>query len=110
MALDLNSLATKSATISVVYMGQTAQITYKPSLLTQGNITKARETDQRFTEFFCSLVKDWDVKKAQRKVPITTKGLMDVPYPFLRSVFQHILYETGNEGQVEEEGKPSSAG
>lgn len=108
MGLDLNTIATKTAITKVDFMGQSALVTYNPSLLTQENILKAQTGDSGFVEFFTELVKDWDVKRGPKKVPITQKGLETIPLPFLKAVFRTIM-KTGSHGD-EEEGKASSAG
>jgi hypothetical protein len=109
MALDLTSLAAKTHTIPVEFMGQTALVTYNPAVLTSANITKAQSgKDEDFIAVFTDLVKDWDVKKGAKKVPLTAKGLSEVPIPLLKAIFRGTAISGGTGS--EEEGKNSSAG
>lgn len=106
MALNLASLAGKTATITVEFLGQTAKVVYDPMVLTQENYTLAQSGgDAAFAEFFCRLVKSWDVTHGTKKVPLTTKGINAVPMPFLRAVFGQIMVDGA--GDVDE-GKASS--
>lgn len=107
MGLDLNAVATKTAVATVDYMGQSASVIYNPSLLTSENIGKAKGGDDGFVEFFTELVKDWDVKRGPKKVPLTRKGLEGIPLPLLRAIFGAIMSSGGG---TESEGKASSDG
>lgn len=108
MGFDLNALAAKTAVVTVTFMGQTATVMYNPSLLTQENITTAQQGgDQAFVGFFTELVKDWDVKRGTKKVPLTETGLKGVPIPFLKSVFTAIYLDARADPEA---GKPSSDG
>lgn len=108
MALDLNSLAAKTATTVVEFMGQSTTVTFNPTVLTAANITKAQSGgDDAFVEVFTELVKDWDVKRGTKKVPLTKNGLNSVPIPLLKAIFRSTAQSNGGS---EEEGKNSSAG
>ena len=108
MALNLNSLANKTAKVDVPFMGEVAKVTYDPSYITRDTLTEATtKSDEAFLEMFCTLVKDWDVTKGKTKVPLTVKALSSVPLVFLRAVFQTIMAEAGD-GAADEEGKGSS--
>lgn len=107
MALNLDAVASKTATVTVDYMGQSALITYNPSVLTQENITRAQKGDEQFVDVFVSLIRDWDVKRGTRKVPISMKGLVGIPLPFLRAVFRAVMRDTAG---GTEEGNSSSGG
>lgn len=109
MALDLNALAGKTAITSVDFMGQSALIHYNPTVLTAENLSKAQSGgDESFVEVFQDLVKDWDVKRGTKKVPLTKAGLQSVPITLLKAIFR-ALASDGGTGDVEE-GKNSSAG
>lgn len=109
MALDLNALAGKTAITNVSFMGQTALIHYNPSVLTASALTKAQSGgDDAFVEVFVDLVKDWDVKRGTKKVPLTKAGLSSVPITLLKAIFKGIATDGGSGS--EEEGKTSSAG
>lgn len=105
MALDLNSLAGKTAVTTVEFLGQSAVITYNPVTLTADNFAKSQKGDDSFTEFFAELVTDWDVKRGAKKVPLTVAGLRGVPLQFLRAVFAQIMSEKAGDS---DEGKASS--
>jgi hypothetical protein len=108
MALNLNSLAGKTASAEVHFMGQTAKVVYDPTYITQNTLTEATtKSDEAFMVMFCKLVKSWDVTLGSKKVPLTTKALADVPLVFLRACFQTIMGEAGS-GSADEEGKGSS--
>lgn len=106
MGFDLSALVGKNAVTTVDFLGQSAVVTYDPNILTSDRLTKSDLGDSSFMELFVELVKDWDVTKAKRKVPITVKGIGGVPMPFLRAVFIHIMREAG----AGESGKASNAG
>ena len=106
MGFDLAALVGKNATTTVDFLGQSAVVTYDPNILTSDRLTQSDMGDSAFMDLFSDLVKDWDVTKAKRKVPITPKGLGAVPMPFLRAVFIHIMREAG----AGESGKASNAG
>lgn len=108
MGFDLNALAAKAVTTPVDFMGLTATVTFNPSVLTADRVMLAQKSDKGFVEVFTDLVTDWDVKRGPKKVPITEKGLMSVPLPFLKAVFSTIMRynQTGDA----EAGKASSAG
>jgi hypothetical protein len=103
MSLDLNALASRT----VDFMGQSAKITYNPSVLTSANFNRTKQGDEEFAAFFTELVTDWDVKRGAKKVPLTLVGLQGVPILFLKAVFQQIMQL--KDGDVEE-GKASNAG
>jgi hypothetical protein len=108
VAFDLNALATKTAICKVEFMGQSALVTYNPSILTANNIATARKVgDEGFVNFFSELVTDWDVKRGTKKVPINMKGLTALPMPLLKAIFVEIM---GHSGKDDEEGKASSGG
>lgn len=107
MALDLSAIATKSAVATVEFMGQTATVLYNPSLLTEENVSKAQNSEEEFIAFFTDVVKDWDIKRGPKKVPITEKSLRSLPLPLLRAIFRTVLSSSGAE---EQEGKNSSVG
>lgn len=108
MALNLNSLAGKVATTDVSFMGQTAKVSYDPTYITKETLTRATsESDDAFLVMFATLVKNWDVTKGTKKVPLTTAGLAGVPLVFLRAVFHQIMSDAGS-GAIDE-GKASSA-
>lgn len=86
MALDLNAVAVKRAKTTVNFLGESADITYNPSILTQEKVLTLRGgNDEDFFKVFCEIVVDWDVKKGTRKVPLTPAGLKAVPIIFLRA-------------------------
>lgn len=108
MALNLTTLAGKLASVSVEFMGQSTKVTYDPMAITAENIAKAQMGgDDEFVDFFCKVVKNWDVTKGQKKVPITQKGLEGVPLPLLRAVYYTVLSDSSDNA---ESGKASSAG
>lgn len=107
MGFDLNALAGKTAQVQVHFMGHTAIVTYDPSFLTADTMRKAGSNDDGiFGEFMTGLIKDWDLTKGKRKVPITPAGLSTVPIVFLRAVYQTVLRDSGDDS----EGKASNAG
>lgn len=107
MALNLDALAGKTASTTVEFMGQSAVVKYDPSALTAEAYNGMQKSDSEFIVFFSALVKDWDVKKGTKKVPITKAGLNGVPLQFLRACFAQIMRD--GLGDVEE-GKASSGG
>ena len=109
MPINLSALAGKMAHTEVNFMGHKSKITYDPLFLTADNINKMQSgKDEDFTEGFCTLVKSWDVKRGNAKVPLTSKALTSVPLVLLQAIFQAILAD-GADG-AEEEGKASSDG
>lgn len=94
MAFNLSALAGQTVPAEIVFMGQTAKITYDPTVITTETLTKADQSDTEFFGLFCDLVKTWDVTKAGKKVPITPKTLNDMPLVFLRAVFRAVLNDT----------------
>ena len=108
MAFDLNALATRSAKTNVDFMGQSAVVTYNPSLLTQASYDKAKNGDDAdFAAFFCDLVDDWDVKRGNKKVPLTPAGIQTVPLVFIKAVYNKIM---SADPEVAEQGKASNDG
>lgn len=108
MALDLNAIATQNRGLKVDFMGHNATVLYNPSALTAEAIAKSKTGDAAFSEFFCELVKDWDVKRGTKKVPLNQKGLEGVPVPLLKAIFTGILRD-GTAADTDE-GKVSSDG
>lgn len=107
MALNLTSLAGKTQTIDVKFMGQTCKVTFDPTVLTAANLTKAQNGEEdEFVEFFTACVKSWDVTKGTKKVPLTQKALQEVPLVLLRAIFMAIMADAG--ADVDEQGKASS--
>ena len=106
MGFDLAALAGNNAVTTVDFLGQSAQVTYDPNILTQKRITNGEGGDDAFVILFAELVKAWDVTHAKKKVPLTIAALQGVPMPFLRTVFIHIMREAGSG----ESGKASSVG
>lgn len=108
MGINLSTLAGKLAKTSVEFMGHTINITYDPTYLTQESMAKMQAGgDDAFIEFFTSLVKNWDVTKGNKKVPITANGLAGVPLLMLRAIYHGVMSQS--DGDLEE-GKASSAG
>lgn len=105
MALNLTTLAGKMAKTEVPFMGQTCKITYDPMYLTQENVDKSTVSEDAFVTFFCALVKNWDVTKSNKKVPLTPAGIKTVPMLLLRAIYGAIMQVS--EGDIDE-GKTSS--
>lgn len=104
MPLDLAAVAINEATITVDFMGQSAKITYRPSVITQEALENTSD-DDGFMKFFCDAVSNWDVTHAKKKIPLTPAAIKKVPLVFLRAVFQGIMEDGGQGDPV----KPSPA-
>jgi hypothetical protein len=106
VAINLSTLAGKLGRTEVPFMGQSCKITYDPMVLTQERLSTAmRGGDDKFIEFFCELVKSWDVKKGNKNVPLTPNSVKSVPMLLLKAIYGHIM--TLGEGDVDE-GKASN--
>jgi hypothetical protein len=107
MAINLSTLSGKLARTEVEFMGQTTKVMYDPMYLTAENMGKAQNgSDAEFVEFFTKAVKSWEVRKANKPVPINEKSLMTVPLVFLRAIFHAMLQEA----EASDEGKASNSG
>lgn len=98
MGLDLAAVAINEATTTVDFMGQSARVTYKPSVITQEALENTSD-DDGFLKFFSEAVSSWDVTEGKKKVPIEPAALKKVPLVFLRAVFQSIM-EDGGQGEA----------
>jgi len=114
MTINLDEIALNEATANVEFGHDTADIVYKPGLLTGANIAKmqtaSEDDDGGLYDFLDRLLVDWDVErgkgKAKTKVPTTKEGLMTVPVPLLRKMLTAIM-EHASLGEAE---NTSSAG
>jgi hypothetical protein len=92
MGIDLTKLATSTETTEFTYLGQTGTVTFKPAEITTDNLTRFNiNNDAEFLEWLATVVTDWDVTRAKRKVPTTVKGFRSVPVPMMRKVFQALV-------------------
>lgn len=98
MAFDLAAVAVNQASLTVDFMGQSAKIVYKPSVITQEALEKTTE-DDGFLSFFTECVATWDVTNGKKKVPLEIAALKAVPLVFLRAVFEAIM-EDGGQGEA----------
>jgi len=98
VGLDLAAVAINQATCSVDFMGQSAKIAYRPSVITQDALEKTG-TDDGFMEFFVAVVSDWDVTEGRKKIPLTIPALKAIPLVLLRAIFQAIM-EDGGQGEA----------
>lgn len=106
MALNLTTLAGKLGKTEVPFMGQTCKITYDPMVLTQERLAVAMQgTDDEFIDFFCEVIKNWDVTRSAKKVPLTPAGVKGVPMLLLKAIYNHVL--SMGEGDYDE-GKASN--
>lgn len=107
MAINLSTLSGKLARTEVEFMGQTTKVLYDPMILTAENLHKAHNgSDDDFVEFFCKAVKSWEVRRANKPVPINPNSLKTLPLVFLRAIFHAML----NEAEADEQGKASKDG
>ena len=99
MPLNLTTLAGKTAKVDVEFMGQSTKVLYDPIVLTQENLDNAMTGDTAFVEFFCKLVKTWDVQRSGKKVPITPNGLKDVPMLLLKAIYYRVMSDSATDTQ-----------
>jgi hypothetical protein len=104
MGLDLNSLASNTATVEFEVMGQTGHLTYRPSVVTtervEGIDQRAKaDSPEGLYSFFLDVIVDWDVMTGSRKVPLTAKGIGSLPVVLHRAMFLAILRDAGQGGQ-----------
>lgn len=102
MPLNLTTLAGKTAKVDVEFMGQSTKVLYDPIALTQENVDAAMAGDKAFTEFFCKVVKSWDVQRSGKKVPLTPNGISGVPMLLLKAIYYRIMSDSAADT---EEGK-----
>lgn len=103
MGLDLATLAGKTAVTQAEVFGEVIKVTYDPTAIT---IKSTSDPTVDFVTYFVTVVKDWDLTKAKRKVALTEKAVSDVP----RIVLQEVLRAVMNDVLSGESGKASTAG
>lgn len=108
MVINLTTLTGKFAKTEVEFMGQSCKIMYDPLQITQAAITKSQGNDDDFIEFFCSVVKSWDIQRSGKKVPLTKTGLQGIPLPLLQAIYKAVVFNSADD--VEAEGKASNDG
>lgn len=106
MGIDLSNLTIDKAATTVNFGGQSAKITYRPSLITQETLERLDEEDDGTLQFLSNTLIEWDVKSSGKKVPLNPKALRPLPLPFLRAVVLSIMRDRGD--GVGEAEKPSA--
>lgn len=99
MGLDISALASNTATVKVDFMGQTINVTYKPSVITLESmeIMDTKPGTDGLFEFLEDAITEWDIfYSGKRKVPPTKVGMAKVPVPVLRKIFTTIMEEASS--------------
>lgn len=94
MGFDVDSLVGKTVETTVEIGSESAVISYDPNVLTKARVLAADNGDEEFLDFFCALVKDWDVTQGGAKVPLKPASLEPLPIILLRRIFWHIMRES----------------
>lgn len=94
MGFDIDSLVGQNVETEVKIGSQEAKVWYDPTVITRTRIEEAEKGDVEFLDFFCELVKDWEVTQGGVKIPLVPESLAPIPVVMLRAVFMHILRES----------------
>lgn len=97
MALKLAQLAANKATTSFPYLGETVNLTYIPSLITEeylDTIQRTANTIDALSTNIVHVLSAWDVEEDDGNVmPLTVERLRSLDMSFLRTVFQAVMKE-----------------
>jgi hypothetical protein len=96
MAIDLSNISVDKAVTTVAFGGQTAKITYRPTVITQETLDNLDSEDDGTIKFILACITDWDIKRGSKKVPLNVKELKTLPLPLLRGVALAILRDRGD--------------
>lgn len=92
MPLDLNQVASKRASGTIEFQGQTGEIVYNPGYLTAEHLLAAQNNgDKGMIDFLIESVVSWDFRKGTRKLPVNEKTIkQDLPIGLVREVYRFL--------------------
>lgn len=95
--MDLNAIASKTATTEVPFLGETVRLDYRPALLTRDRLAAldAENVDEdTAATFLCDVLAGWDLTNDGEPLPITVEGLGKVPFPLLKEMMKGLVEGT----------------
>lgn len=102
MPIDLKDVASDTATTTVDWSGQSADITYYPNIVTTEMVQKVQATEDvdEMAEFMARCIKDWDIKTGTKKVPVTAESFKALPISLVRAIFYAIAQDSTDPGEA----------
>ena len=113
MPLDISALAAKTRAVSVVWDGETIEVTYKVAELTpayQSMLAKINtrnmEQDAQW-EIVLRILKSWDIVDGGKPAPIARETFAKLPTSLLMAIINALIEDINPNPKS---GKPSAAG
>lgn len=102
--MDLNAIAGNEATTVVTFLGETAKVTYKPSVITSKALETLESTSDAggLADFLGGCVTSWELTRGPDPIsPQDREAVMDLPLPLLRVIYMTVLKDAADAGEAE---------